>query len=286
MTVKNQISLLLCVLILMVPSARPQTPAKTPWALYTVKGESFTIALPAVPALETTKETRTPPQKDRKRSIIKCSIGVFVYTIQLVENTKPRLTLETFIQERTTANPTEKLTFERNLTLDGVAGKAFLYPDGKGIVQFFATDNRLYEIRAYGGAVSDPRIATFFHYLSLKKQEGTIELSESVQGGSFDSTMGKIVSGKEVDVKARLLTKPEPTYSPKAKSEQITGIVVLKCVFASDGTVTNIRVIQGLPYGLTEKAIEAARKIKFVPAMKYGKPVSMWMQLEYTFNLY
>ena len=68
--------------------------------------------------------------------------------------------------------------------------------------------------------------------------------------------------------------------------EQITGTVVLKCVFASDGTVTNIRVIQGLPDGLTEKAIEAARKIKFIPATKDGKNVSMWMQLEYNFNLY
>jgi hypothetical protein len=45
-------------------------------------------------------------------------------------------------------------------------------------------------------------------------------------------------------------------------------------------------VVQGLPDGLTERAIEAARKIKFVPASKEGKYVSMWMQLEYNFNLY
>jgi hypothetical protein len=35
---------------------------------------------------------------------------------------------------------------------------------------------------------------------------------------------------------------------------------------------------------LTELAIEAAKKIKFVPATKYGYPVSMWMQLEYNFS--
>jgi TonB family protein len=68
--------------------------------------------------------------------------------------------------------------------------------------------------------------------------------------------------------------------------EQITGTVVLKCVFASDGRVTNIRVVQGLPNGLTEKSIEAARKIRFIPATKDGRNVSMWMQLEYNFNLY
>jgi len=38
-------------------------------------------------------------------------------------------------------------------------------------------------------------------------------------------------------------------------------------------------------YGLTQQAIAAAKKIKFVPAMKGGKPVSMWMQLVYEFLL-
>ena len=36
----------------------------------------------------------------------------------------------------------------------------------------------------------------------------------------------------------------------------------------------------------TEKAIGAARQIRFVPARKNGQPVSMYMQLEYNFNLY
>jgi len=80
--------------------------------------------------------------------------------------------------------------------------------------------------------------------------------------------------------------KPEPAYTEVARENQITGTVILKCVFASNGSITNIRVVSGLPYGLTERAIDAARKIKFIPAMKDGKYVSMWMQLEYNFNLY
>jgi TonB family protein len=59
----------------------------------------------------------------------------------------------------------------------------------------------------------------------------------------------------------------------------------LRCIFAADGRVRNIKVIKGLPNGLTERAIEAARLIKFIPATKDGKPVSMWMQLEYNFDL-
>lgn len=35
-----------------------------------------------------------------------------------------------------------------------------------------------------------------------------------------------------------------------------------------------------------KEKMEAARNIKFIPATKDGKPVSMSMQLEYNFNLY
>ena len=80
--------------------------------------------------------------------------------------------------------------------------------------------------------------------------------------------------------------KPEPSYTESARKNQITGTVVLRVVFSSNGMVDNIRVVSGLPNGLTERAIDAAQKIKFIPSMKDGKYVSMWMQLEYNFNLY
>jgi protein TonB len=89
-----------------------------------------------------------------------------------------------------------------------------------------------------------------------------------------------------VTSKARLISKPEPQYTEDARKNQVVGTVVLKVVFSSNGSVTNIRTVSGLPYGLTERAIAAARQIKFVPATKDGHPVSMWMQLEYNFNLY
>jgi TonB family protein len=96
----------------------------------------------------------------------------------------------------------------------------------------------------------------------------------------------RIFTGSEVTSKARLISKPEPQYTEEARKNQITGTVVLKVVFSSSGQVTNIRTVSGLPYGLTERAIAAAAQIKFTPATKDGHEVSMWMQLEYNFNLY
>lgn len=100
------------------------------------------------------------------------------------------------------------------------------------------------------------------------------------------SGTGPIYKGRDVTTKARLLSKPEPVYTQSARNAGITGTVVLRCVFAADGTVKHILVVQALPAGLTQQSIAAARKIRFVPAMINGNPVSMWMQLEYNYNLY
>jgi TonB family protein len=105
-------------------------------------------------------------------------------------------------------------------------------------------------------------------------------------GGGGGTDYNRIFRSSEVSSRARVLSKPEPSYTESARKNQITGTVVLRAVFSSSGSVTNISTIRGLPDGLTERAISAAKQIRFVPAMKDGHPVSMWMQLEYNFNLY
>ena len=97
---------------------------------------------------------------------------------------------------------------------------------------------------------------------------------------------GVIYSAVQVSQKAQVISKPEPQYTEEARKNQVTGTVILRAVFNSTGQVTNISARAGLPYGLTERAIAAARQIKFTPATKDGRPVSMYIQLEYNFSLY
>jgi TonB family protein len=104
-------------------------------------------------------------------------------------------------------------------------------------------------------------------------------------GNSVDDT-DRVYSALLVSERARVLAKPEPQYTEDARRNQITGAVVLRVVFSRTGEVTNIRAIHALPFGLTEKAIAAARMIRFRPAIKEGRPVNVYMQLEYNFNLY
>jgi len=90
----------------------------------------------------------------------------------------------------------------------------------------------------------------------------------------------------EVTQRAKVLSKPEPQYTELARKNQVTGSVLLSAIFTESGEVASIRALKTLPDGLTEKAIAAARLIRFVPAMRNGHSVSVYMQLEYNFNLY
>ena len=112
-------------------------------------------------------------------------------------------------------------------------------------------------------------------------------------GGKRGGESGNNPNGSETIFKAsmvargaRVLSKPEPQYTEEARRNQISGTVVLRAVFSKTGEVINIRAISSLPFGLTERAIAAARQIRFLPATKDDHPVSVHMQLEYNFNLY
>lgn len=96
----------------------------------------------------------------------------------------------------------------------------------------------------------------------------------------------RVYPATHVTERARVIAKPEPQYTEDARRNQITGSVVLRVVFSRTGEVTNIRALNPLPFGLTERAIAAARQIRFRPATKDGRPVNVYMQLEYNFNLY
>jgi TonB family protein len=82
------------------------------------------------------------------------------------------------------------------------------------------------------------------------------------------------------------LYREKAQYTNEARDNKIEGTVVLRAVFGEDALIRNIEVVRGLPYGLTEKAIEAAKKIRFEPAIKDGKLVSVRGNIEFTFNLY
>jgi TonB family protein len=97
---------------------------------------------------------------------------------------------------------------------------------------------------------------------------------------------GDIYSSSEVTTRALITYKPEPGFTEKARKHDTSGVVRLRAVLGSDGSVRNIVAIKRLPNGLTDRAIEAARQIRFTPATLDGRPVSQFVVLEYNFNIY
>lgn len=91
---------------------------------------------------------------------------------------------------------------------------------------------------------------------------------------------------KDLKYPAIITSKPEPQYTEEARAHGVHGAVILTAVLCKSGKVTDIFVVKEMPYGITEKVVEAARKIKFVPAEKDGQQVSQTMRLEYNFSLY
>lgn len=84
----------------------------------------------------------------------------------------------------------------------------------------------------------------------------------------------------------KIVSKPSPGYTDEARKNNISGTVRLRVTFSASGQVTNVSVISGLPNGLTEKAIAAARQISFTPAKKNGQAVSISKPIDYTFRIY
>jgi TonB family protein len=86
--------------------------------------------------------------------------------------------------------------------------------------------------------------------------------------------------------KAIFTFRPEPAYTEVARKNNVSGTVRLRVLLRADGVAKVLSVVKGLPDGLTEKAVEAAEKIRFQPAERDGRPVSSVITLDYNFNVY
>ncbi len=81
-------------------------------------------------------------------------------------------------------------------------------------------------------------------------------------------------------------SKPRPGYTDAARTSNTQGVVILRVTFLGSGQIGSISTVKGLPNGLTEKAMEAARRISFTPKKIDGVGQSVTKQIEYTFSIF
>jgi TonB family protein len=82
-----------------------------------------------------------------------------------------------------------------------------------------------------------------------------------------------------------ILFKPRPAYTAEARRLQIEGEVVFEIQFSASGEVRIVRVVQGLGHGLDESASDAARQIRFRPALRALAPVDSTAIVHIQFQL-
>jgi TonB family protein len=93
--------------------------------------------------------------------------------------------------------------------------------------------------------------------------------------------------------KLQVLSKPQVIYTDKARKKNVQGTVYLEVTFLASGEIGDVVYLSETSekkkltkYGLTERAIEAAKKIKFIPAKENGVPVTIKKTVAYTFTIY
>lgn len=129
-----------------------------------------------------------------------------------------------------------------------------------------------------GGA----RLVALTAFACPPRNEGERQKEILVQGGQASA---ETIYPESPSLRPQILFKGKARYTQDAIDNKVEGTVVLNVVFGADGRVKNVRVVRPLPDGLTEKAIEAAMKVRFQPAMKDGAPVSVRGNLEFNFAL-
>jgi len=91
------------------------------------------------------------------------------------------------------------------------------------------------------------------------------------QGEARDSAYANVVS------LPKCAYCPDPQYTDEAREAKLQGRVILRVLVDADGRVAQIRIVQGIGLGLDERAEQAIRGWKFVPA---------WVTVEAVFRLF
>lgn len=97
---------------------------------------------------------------------------------------------------------------------------------------------------------------------------------------------GPLAIGGDVRAPVRLVPLV-PVYPETARKAGRQGTVVLRLIIDREGRVTDVEVIGGLPFGLTQAAVEAARNLRFKPAFRAstGQAVDCFFDLSVEFRI-
>jgi TonB family protein len=95
---------------------------------------------------------------------------------------------------------------------------------------------------------------------------------------------GPVYTYQQVTRRARITQPLDIKITEDARAHDVHGRIVVEAVLCRTGRVTDLRATESLPYGMTESALEAVRRITFTPAEMNWHTVSQRQRFEFLIN--
>lgn len=133
-----------------------------------------------------------------------------------------------------------------------------------------------FEPATLGGAAVESAYRIAFRF-ALEKAPAAVATPVEVAGPARPLELGG-----DIEPPAKVLT-PIPDYPDAAWAAGVTGDVLVRATIDERGAVADVEVVKGLPYGITEAAVEAIRRWRFRPATLHGEPVAVYHNLSIRF---
>ena len=128
--------------------------------------------------------------------------------------------------------------------------------------------------------LSETWVYLVFSYFKLDNELAAREALATYQNIKITSPVRPT---KSYDTAPKIKSTPRATYTDEAKRARVEGSVLLWVELQADGKIGSIFVKKSLPNGLSESALKAAQQIRFEPAIRNGKPVTVVFVFSYDF---
>lgn len=127
-----------------------------------------------------------------------------------------------------------------------------------------------------GGKLSDAVVGKYGN--TINKDVDTLTATK-------EDVKGEVVSVTTVSSNPKYIKRPRPQSTPEMRENNVEGTIRVKVLIDIDGKVKKAEVLNDLGHGSAELARQACFAAEFVPAMRNGEPVAVWITIPIRFAL-
>jgi len=298
--IKASMTLVLSILLAGLVHAQSATDAPIDWTPYKIGDHKLSISFPKLPI----RTDQADLCNEKKTDYFLAYAEEVVYKLTVVKRQKPAFpisfcrTSSNFGIETLNARRAELEKSSEKISSDGATELWTSRPGGINQKVWIIDElkkGRWIELTVTGRG-DLPKAEEFMRSLDRTSDGNAIAVgdgSEQTLGDRGVDTSVMVASPTPDSITKEagseplaIIGKVKAQYTDAARSNKEQGTVTLRVTFLANGGIGNIDVTKGLKYGLTERAIAAAKKMVFLPQRVKGVPASTSRPVSFSFNIY